>query len=906
MHYLRILVVRVRTSFLTASGLVSLVLALATGLPAAAQVTTADLEGSVIDEDGAGLAATRVTARNQADGTVRTAVSDARGRYRISALKPGTYELAAELEDFVLRARPRIRLELGKVETVPLRLARLSISVSDTIVVTDQTPLVERTESDIGIVVLQDETSRLPLNSRNVIELALLSPGVNAFRNTSPPFSPLNFGAQNNRATVLLIDGIDHSNDLLGGILGTTPGIVPQNATEQFEVITNRFEAEYGTSAAGIVNLITRSGSNALHFDAFAFFRDDELNARGHFESESTPFERTQFGASIGGPVTPDRTHFFAALERNETDNFVVVNTGGAFPEVEGAFLNPDRTSRFLLRLDHGISERQWLEGRISWLDNERDEFFGGNVARSGGAAVTEEVRSGTLGHRRVGSSRFVNELRIGWVDWELATRPFDSGPRLIFPSAELGRWPGGRQTLAAERWQARNDTFYRQTHGAAELNWKFGFEISYLETRQIADIAGTGLLIFPFDRAPQPFLAILGVGEADAGRIQNDRFGLYAQNDWSPTPRWTLNLGVRYDLDTNSANQEFVSTKNDPGLPFIVRNNRDLDDDNISLRTGFAWDVAGNGKTILRGGYGIFYGRIPTTLAFAERSSDAYRFYNVFFPGTTDPDAIDLTGRPFQVDSLLPENLETPYSTQFSLGLSHQLTSSLALDVDLIGSRGYHEILGRSDVNPLDPATFSRPLPQFQEIYVARGDGRSFYDALQIALHRPWSGKFGFRASYTQSEAENDFDDPIFAGLGFGRGPAGWDERHRLVVSGQALLPYGIRLSGIGRWASGRRFTVFTGNDENLNGDLTDDQPPGVGRNSEKTDGFTSVDLRLSREFQIGRWGLELVGEVFNVFNSVNFEPTSYIGNVNSPSFGEPTAALAPRQGQIGVQLSF
>lgn len=880
--------------------------ALALALAAEAQLTTADLEGRVIGEDGAALAGARVSARNLEAGIVRTAESDARGRYRIPALAPGSYELTAELTEYASQTRRGIRLELGNVDTVDFELVQLAVAASDTIVVTDRAPIVERTESDIGIVVLQDETSRLPLNSRNVIELALLSPGVNAFRNTSPPFSPLNFGAQNNRATVLLIDGVDHSNDLLGGILGTTPGIVPQNATAQFEVITNRFKAEYGTSAAGIVNLITRPGTNDFHLDAFAFFRDDQLNARGHFETEKPPFERNQIGASFGGPVVRDRTHFFTAYERNRTDDFVVVNTGGAFPAEEGTFKKPDRTTRFLFRLDHAISDRQWLEGRISFLDNERDEFFGGRVAHSGAVDVTEKVGSGTLAHRMVGSPRLVNELRAGWVDWDLATRPFDGGPRLIFPSAELGRWPGGRQELGVERWQVRDDALYQGSGSAGELDWKLGLEYSSIATRQRADIVGTGLLVFPFDGAPEPFLAVLGAGEPDAGRISNDRFGLYVQNDWSPSPRWTLNLGVRYDLDTDAANQDFVSAKSDPDLPFIVHGDRDADDDNISLRTGFAWDVAGNGKTIVRGGYGNFYGRILTTLAFAERASDHYRFYNVFFPGTSDPGAIDLEGLPYQVDALLPPSVETPYSVQFSLGMSRQLAPTLALDVDLVGSRGYHETFARHNVNPLDPATFTRRLPQYQEVYVARDDGRSSYDALRLALRRLWSGRYELRASYTLSKAENDFDDPIFAGLGFGRGPAGWDERHHLVVSGQTLLPYGIRLAGIARWASGRRFTVFTGNDENLNGDLTDDQPPGVGRNSEKTDGFTSVDLRISREFGLGRFKLELVGEVFNLFDAVNFDPTSYIGNLNSPSFGQPTAALAPRQSQVGIRLLF
>lgn len=204
-----------------------------------------------------------------------------------------------------------------------------------------------------------------------------------------------------------------------------------------------------------------------------------------------------------------------------------------------------------------------------------------------------------------------------------------------------------------------------------------------------------------------------------------------------------------------------------------------------------------------------------------------------------------------------------------------------------------------------MDPATFTRPLPQYQEVFVTRTDGRSFYDALQLILRKRWSRNYQFRASYTLSKAENDFDDILF-GLLFKRGPAGWDERHRFTFDGQVLLPGDLLLSGIITLASGRPYNIFTGDDANLNGDLTDDQPQGVSRNSERAEAFSNVDLRISKVFGYQRYNLELIGEIFNWVNTVNFDAKSYVGNQKSPNFGQPSVALAPRQVQFGVRVRF
>jgi hypothetical protein len=868
---------------------------------ASAQVTTADLEGIVTDDREAGIAGARVSVVSVTTGVVRETVSAANGRYRVAALDPAAYDVTVQADGYGAEVRKNVVPELGRVARVDFRLAP-QVGVAATIEVVAKVPLVQTAESAVPTVVSEAEIDSLPLNSRNVAELALLAPGVSAFRGSTPPFSPLNLGAANSRGTRAFVDGMDFSSDMLGGFLPVGIG-ASQSAVEQFEVMTSGFKAEYGFTTAGAISLITKSGANELHGSAFAFLRDKALNSGSYAEDEE--YQRQQYGVALGGPISRDRTHYFVALEGNHERATATVFTGGAFPEVEGAFPRPSRSLSLVGKLDHQLSPAQSLGVRLFLTSSESSGAFGGSLAQSTGQEIKGAQGALLASHTWMASDRALSETALGVVSNEFDIVPYDSGPHLVYPSAEMGRWPGGEQHLDELRWNLRSTLSYFVPTARGQHFWKVGADLSRVRTKEFYDSLSTGLFIFGSDSAPLPFLAVIGDGNPDYPEIVNHRLGLFIQDDWSVLDNLTLNLGLRYDVETNATNQDYFSSKTDPALPYIVHGDRPVDGNNVAPRLGFAWDPLRDGKTAVRGSWGIYYGRVPSDFANGEIKSDQYRTYLVFGPGTTDKEEIDLEGLPYQIEWLLPERVPMPYSTQLDLGVSRELGADFAIDVDYVAIRGHNEYFARNDVNTPNP-DYSRPLPQYLEVFVMRTDGRSRLDALEVALRKRLGGGHDIRVAYTLSKAENDFDEPHFAGQLFKWGPAGWDERSRLTAAGIFSLPYGFQTSCIVTLASGRPFNVYTGDDANRNGDLTDDQPPGVGRNSERGKGYSSVDLRVSKTFALGGSQLAAIVEVFNLFNKDNVDPASYVGNMQSPLFGTPTASLAPRQVQLGVSLTF
>ena len=867
-----------------------------------AQETTADIEGKITGEKNQPLANVNVILKNQETGLMRGAVSSHNGRYRIPTLEPGMYEITARHIGYAVEIRKDIILSVGQVTSINYQLIPEVLAAADTLVVFAKAPLIETTESDLGIVVDDIEIRNLPFNSRSVVELALLSPGVT--RENDRPFSPVIFGANNCRGTFVFLDGIDVSREITGGTIGQ----VSQNSIDQFEVITSRFKAEYGNTAAGIINLISKSGTNEFHGDLFGLFTDDVLNERNHFAAEKSQYERQQFGFTFGGPIIKDKSHFFLACERSRENNYSIINTNGVFPKEEGKVSAPNEMSNYFVKLNHQLSSSQWLMINLNVSKYSEDNLFiGGINTQSTGEDIEVKWHVGSILYKWIISDRLLNEARFGFVNSEVDLYPASSDPFLKFPSYATGRHPSGRQMVDELNFHFRDDLSFHVPDMLGEHNWKFGVDMQQINLHINLGLYNSGMFVFPTDTSMAPLIGLIGDGNSDFGNLLNTRLAFYVQDDWSPVENLTFNLGLRYDIASNATNQDYVSTKIDPDLPYIVKADRPVDKNNIAPRLGFAWDPLRDGKIVIRGGYGIYFGQIISDITFGEIRSDNYRIYNVLNPGTTNKAEIDLETLPYQIDGLLPEEVSNPYSNQFSIGLSKQLTDNFAVDIDYNGSRGFNHIFARHDINPVDPTMKTRPMPQYNEVYVARTTGKSFYDALQVVLRKRSSHHYQFRASYTFAKAENDFDDEFFVAPGsFLRGPAAWDERHRFQLNGQVLMLFGIQLSGIVTLSSGRPYNINTGTDENLNGNLGDDFQPGKGRNSERADGYASVDLRMSKFIHFGKYKLELISEAFNLFNHVNYAASSYVGNPNSPSYGQPMIALAPRRIQVGTRISF
>src|SRR4051794_14198514 len=307
-----------------------------------AQQTTGVITGRVIDQQGAAVPGATVTAKSPSTGFTRTETSDTEGVYRLTALPVGIYDVTAELQGFSTVSKKGVEVNIGQTQAIdfPMKVA----SLAETVNVTGATPLIETTSSSIGAVVDVKRIESLPLNGRQFANLAATVPGVGLGFHSDPTKSTqyalqLNGGAGRN--INYQIDGGDNNDDTVGGLLQQ----FPLEAVEQFNLVTQRFKAEYGRSNGGVLNVVTKSGTNTPSGSFFEFFRDKSLNALSEAErlaeNPKGDYRRNQFGGSFGGPIAKDKAHFFGAIERTQQDTTQTVDTGGLFPDRDGQFAVP-------------------------------------------------------------------------------------------------------------------------------------------------------------------------------------------------------------------------------------------------------------------------------------------------------------------------------------------------------------------------------------------------------------------------------------------------------------------------------------------------------------------------------------------------------------------------------------
>lgn len=411
----------------------------------------------------------------------------------------------------------------------------------------------------------------------------------------------------------------------------------------------------------------------------------------------------------------------------------------------------------------------------------------------------------------------------------------------------------------------------------------KIGGRLTLTSSDRLENIRTNGFFVLGADHSTEPdFFA-----QAQNPLINdenNTQVGLFVQDEWRLAKRLTLNLGLRYDVETNGTNQDFVGPGADV-LPYVSATPRSIDGNNLSPRLGFAWDADGEGSTVVRGGFGIFYDQLWLWRSAFEPGIVALR---VDSPGTLDPDEIDgpTSLVAFPMDSVMP----TPFTRQVSLGVEHLLPNGLLVRLDglLIQGRNLPLTVGR------DASSF----PEFRNIVQYQNTGWAESSMLMVQVQKSvvWGG---LDLAYTLADRKTTVDfwfDGIAATADVEDelAPTDWDERHRLTLSGWTRLDLGLRVGMRLVLASARPYTVFDGNVRV------------GGRNSVRSADYFNTDLSLSWPITLGRVETGLVLNIYNVFNHTNFDPSSYNGNMQSGQFGEPTSAFPRRQLELGLQAAF
>ncbi len=892
-----------------------------------AQTTTGTIEGTIKLETGEALPNAHVRAQNQQTGLTRETVSGNDGFYRFSALVPGAYTISMDLKDFAAQNRTDIAVVVGQTVMVHFEL---KVSTAEAITVEAEIPLVDVTKSSVGLPVRTLQIENLPLNSRNFQELASLVPGASP----SPSYDPtkkriggVTFAGATARGGTISIDGGSYDDDVVGGPVG----LVPEDSIREFQVYTNRFSAEIGRAATGAINVVTKSGTNEIHGSGFGLFRDQSLNSKNFFETEKAPFDRQQFGGSIGGPIQKNKSFFFFSYQRTNEDTSGFVDTGGIYPDFEGSFSTPFDDTLLLARTDFQLNKEQNLSVRYSHQGNDVIEQlivdpnvgFGGPPAEDANQVASNRINSIIANHTWLLSDRSLNQIRFHFIRFENALDPTSTGsPSLRFPSIVVGQNASTPQAVKQDRTQIGDEYSFSVSnwHGRHEI--KMGADLNFLSVNLLFDLFKAGAFFFDADdptlgQNVLPSLAILGVGSTVLNNYKYQQYGFFIQDDWHPNENLTVNLGVRYDLETGLLkHDEFPHPLAGRGIWFIDGTEPTNDTNNFAPRIGFAWDPKNDGKTVVRGGYGIYYDVTVSEIATVPIVFDGFRYAFVFLenPGTTD---VDLLRSQIDPNSIVPSGNITPpgqvepYSQQFNLGVSRQFPGEASINVDYLHILSLHEWASQ-ELNPPGPDGI-RPFPDIGSFVDFESSGRSTYDGLQVSFEKRLTRDSQMLVSYTLSKHTNLADD-IFSAFNPAnsfdfeaeRSPSLRDQRHRFVLSGLWRLPYDFQVSGIFTAASARPYNVITGTDDNGDG-FSRDRPAGVGRNSKRGSNFVNLDLRISKRFVWDPVSVDFLADFFNLTNHDNFDPESFNGNLSSgENFGNPSVAFNPRQIQFGARVEF
>jgi outer membrane receptor protein involved in Fe transport len=683
-------------------------------------------------------------------------------------------------------------------------------------------------------------------------------------------------------------------------------------------VVTSTYAAEFGQAASGAVNVATRRGTNHLTAEAFGLYRGRGLNATGAFESAKPDYTRTHWGAAVGGPITRDRTHFFLAGERRAENAFATIDTRGLFPTEEGTFKTPFTDNLLFGRLDHRIGNAHQLTLRYlgeilhQVADVGESRFCaalggGGLGAYEQGVTRRRRMHSALLLDRWAITSETFNEARLHVVGYAEEREPISAGGTRVYPSLCAGSNLVDAR-LRNLRAEFRDDLSTVLAGASGTHRLKFGGLVSWLSPSQRTAIIPRGAFIFQTDTSSSPAFALIGIGvnRLVAPEVQ---LGAYVQDDWNPAPTLTLNVGLRYDLETNGTHQDFVSPVAGT-LPFVRTGPRPLDGDNLAPRLGFTWAPAAAGGTVVRGGFGIFYDQALSYLIALEGSTAKIAL--VPNPGTTDASQIVLD--PAQVPespTVLGREMRTPFTRQLSLGLERVGPAGIVARVDGILVWGRNLPITRQ-LNTFD-STGNFRFPQYASVIQTLNRGEALAKLLLIQATKSF-GSGWVDLSYTLADRKTTSDvwfqrvpqvDPGDEDFSSELGPAAWDERHRLVGLAGVGLPWGFDLTVKTVYASGRPYTAVTGTDDN--GDLIlNDRAPGEGRNARRGPDFFVVDLGLTRPFQVGSATVRPRVNAYNLFNRTNLSPSSVAGNLQSPYFGQALGALPRRQVELGLEAEY
>ena len=951
------------------------------------QLDTASILGTVLDSSGSVIPNATIVVENQSTAARFDLTTNAEGNFIAPVLPIGTYRITASaqgfrsqvLENNPLRVSDRLRVEITLQPG----------AVGEKITVTSDAPLVEASSTTLGGLISSTQISALPLNGRALTQLLAVIPGASMLAGSTQQSVNGSSTFRGEGGVRFLLDGADASRvdfDIIDNTYGSSKGRINRASVDsvaEVRVYASSFSAEYGQALGGVVNLITKSGTNSFHGSVFEYFRNDKLDTRNYFNAgNKPPFRLNQFGGSLGGPIRKDRIFFFANYEGIRQRQGIIQNTfvpTAAFRQTVAPALQPvldllplpngptsvaePRLGQFIrgvsnpltedtgaIKVDYRISDKDNLSGRYNINESLTQNYFG--VARGQIQTAPSKLQLGKVTYTRTFSPTILNEAGFAVNRVHIDPRSADSAEIQSFPITALGSGSAGVGPGLFDLNVANNSFTVLDT-----LNWvkgrhqlKAGVQIIRNQDNKALLFQRTVTYNNLTDFAINSPFSVGTLGQPRRG-MRNTYENFFVQDDILISRKLTVNAGLRYQYDTSPYETSGVMANFNPqtgALDPVGTSLINAPTKNFGPRFGIAYSPFGPSGTVIRTGFGMFYGTLNAALAQNVPN-------NVLQQGgsISRQERPTLVGFPFPPISFaavanytaLPKDWKTAYTEQWNFNIQQPLGKDSMIQVGYLGNRGIH-LTGGYNLNRLFPGTSSKPYPSFGSINMTRTDLISNYNALQTSFRRRFSRGLTFNANYTWSHSLDE------GGIAFGTaaqddhnprdayGNADYDARHVLefdytyeIPAPTKAMPFlfdGWRVNGLTQMRSGLSTNITCGCDSMRIGSASSrpDIVPGVplrpatvdipnaqfnilafrapapgtwgnaGRNLLKGPAAYNWDFSLFKDYRVREHQtVEFRAEMFNIFNTPEFGLPG--ANLSAPAnFGRSTSTLSTSAG--------
>ena len=908
-------------------------------LSAFGQSSSATIRGKVTNERGSALGGAEINAVSTSSGFVKTVKAAADGTYLLAGLTPGEYNLVVAATAYEARSET-VTVRVGQTLDLNLVLSPTAVVNESITVVGNQ--LIDTKATEIGTNITPQQIEALPQFDRNFLNFAAMAPGVQM--STNPERKVISAHGLDPEQTNVFIDGVSYKNDvLLGGVVGqdsSRGNPFPQNAVQEFRVLTQNYSAQYDRASSAVITAVTKSGTNEMKGDAFLLYEPkgwigtSPQNFQFGGKQTNKDYRRYQAGIAFGGPIAKDKMHFFASYEG--VDEHAITSVVPGTPPAgstlnpapfAGTFTSPFRSNLLFGKVDSQISPSMTFDVSGTYRHERDIRGFGGQTAYEAGENIRNWVYDLTGRSQWTGNNMF-NIASLSWQKYGWHPTPLDSTTpgQNYFGVIRIG----GRDTsqeFDQRRIELRDDFTTASFNMGGQHTLQVGGNADFMHYAVTKCQDCNPVFNFRQDLSfTVPFEAFYGFGNPHL-TSKNNEYGIYGQDNWIVNKNLNVNLGLRWDYESHMIDTDYVTP---PALVtaltgkvssdyFSTGNDRSPYKGAWQPRVGFSYDINANGRSVVFGGAGRYYDRLYLNAGLDERFRGQFPVYHFFFSPTGadfeghstikwDPAYLSVTGLNNLIASgsahpdvfLLNNDTKPPYSNQMNLGYRQTLGSwvgSASYNV-VRGYRGFtwvwaggHCCLSAGGI--YGPTLLSSSTKRFWD------------NAVYVTLDRPYTSdaRWGTHVAWTHGKSTqigNDtfsLDYPTPAD--FPRHIVPGTERDRIVATGIFGLPYDIRFSTIVTLGSGQATAAHDFAHNKLF--ITTVYP-------KKTNGFAqrNVDARLEKSLPVaGGTSVGVVAEAFNVFNT--FEGGCLEVNTSAPNFGQSGCVVnLARRFQLGLKVGF